>query len=60
LDAAAVVPSPKVSTVEEDSDGFKTVSYRKKAISGAPAVFTVKHRGQSLIGVRNSTSLQII
>jgi hypothetical protein len=38
LDAASVVPSSKVCTVEEDCDGFKTVPHRKKTTTGAPAV----------------------
>jgi hypothetical protein len=57
LDAASAVPSSKLSTAEEDSDGFKTVTYRKKTTMGAPAVVTVKHRHMLLNTVRNSASL---
>jgi hypothetical protein len=60
LDAASAVPSPTVSAVEEDSDGFKTVTYRKKTTTGAPVVVTVKHRRQPLIGVWNTVSLPSI
>jgi hypothetical protein len=60
LHAASAVPSPKASTVEEHPDGFKTVTYRKKTTTGAPAVITVKHCRQPLIGVRNSISLSVI
>jgi hypothetical protein len=59
LGAASAVPSPKVSTVEEDSDRFKTVTYGRKTITGAPEVITVKHRRQPLVGVRNSASVPI-
>jgi hypothetical protein len=37
--------------------GFKTVTYRKTTATGAPAVITVKHHHQPLIGLRNSASL---
>jgi hypothetical protein len=60
LDAASALPSPKVSAVEEESDGFKNVTYRKKTSTGALAVITVKHRRQPLIGVRNCASLPFI
>jgi hypothetical protein len=45
-----------VSNIEEDSDGFKTVIRRRKTTTGAPAVVTVKHCQQPLIGVRNTIS----
>jgi hypothetical protein len=49
---------PKVSGV--DSEGFTTVSYKKKPTSGTPSVNTVRQRRQLLIGVRNSSSLPIV
>jgi hypothetical protein len=55
LDSPSDVLSPKVSIVE-DSDGFKTVTSRRKTATGAPAVVTVKHCRQPLVGVRNSIS----
>jgi hypothetical protein len=60
LDVASAVPSSKLSNVEEDTDGFNTVAYRKKTTIGAPAVIILKHRRQPPIGVRNSASLPII
>jgi hypothetical protein len=51
-------PMNKVSG--EDSEGFTTVSYKKKPTSGIPSVNTVRHRRQPLIGVRNSASLPIV
>jgi hypothetical protein len=42
LHSASVAPSPKVSAVEEVFDGFKTLTYRMKTTTGAPAVITVK------------------
>jgi hypothetical protein len=75
LDAASAVPSPKVSTVKLDSDGFKTVSLKrerererereeeeeeKKTAPGASTVNTVKHCRQPLIGICNSPLLPII
>jgi hypothetical protein len=51
LVAASLVPS--LSTVEEDPDAFKVVTYRKKTTIGVPAVFIVKHSRQPLVGVRN-------
>jgi hypothetical protein len=59
LDSASDVPSPEVSTVEEDSDGFKTVTCRKRMTVSAPAVITVIHQGQPLIAVRNFASYQL-
>jgi hypothetical protein len=56
LDTESAAPSPQVSTVQVDSDGFKTVTYKKKTATGASAVNTVK----PLIGVRNSFLLPII
>jgi hypothetical protein len=49
----------KVSTVGEDSDCFKTVTYRNTRTTGAPAVITVEDRRQPLVGLRNSASLPI-
>lgn len=46
LDSASAFPSPKVSTVEKDSDGFKIVTYRKKKTTGSSMVITIKHRRQ--------------
>jgi hypothetical protein len=60
LDAASADLSPKVSTIEKDCDGFKTVTYRQKTIAGFLAVITVKHRRQPLIGVRNSAFLPTV
>jgi hypothetical protein len=60
LDAASAVPSPKVSIVEEESDGFETVANKKKTTTGAPAVITDKHRRQPLVGVLNSASIPIL
>jgi hypothetical protein len=50
LDAASVAPSPKVSTVEKDSDGFN---------HGVRAVTTVERRRQLLVGVWSSASLPV-
>jgi hypothetical protein len=44
----------------EESEGFTTVTYKKKPTSGTPSVNTVRHRRQPLIGVRNSASLPIV
>jgi hypothetical protein len=41
--------SPKVSTVEEGSDGFKTVTYRKKTITGTLAVLLLNIVGSLLL-----------
>jgi hypothetical protein len=49
---------PKVYGV--DSEGFTTVSYKKKPTSEIPSVNTVRQRRQPLIGVRNSASLPIV
>jgi hypothetical protein len=46
--------------VQIDSDGFKTVSYKKEAAGASAVNNTVKHRRQPLIGVRNSPLLPII
>jgi hypothetical protein len=43
-----------------DSEGFTTVSYKKKPIFGTPSVNTVRQSRQPLIGVRNSASLPIV
>jgi hypothetical protein len=43
-----------------DSDGFTTVTYKKKPASGTPSVNTVKQRRQPLIGVRTSASLPVV
>jgi hypothetical protein len=40
--------------------GFKIVTNKKKTTTGAPAIITVKHCWQPLIGVRKSASLPII
>jgi hypothetical protein len=50
----------KVSSVQNYTDGFKTVNYKKKTNTGTPAVITIKQRRQPLIGVRNSASLPIV
>jgi hypothetical protein len=60
LDTVSAVPSPEFSAVEEDSNVFKTVTYRQKTITGFPAVFTVTHRRHPLIGVQDSASLPIV
>jgi hypothetical protein len=39
---------------------LKTVTYREKTTGGAPAVITVTHRRQPLVGARNSASLPVI
>jgi hypothetical protein len=61
-DAASAVSSPTFLIAEEDSDGFKAVSYRKKTMAGAPAVISVKHHRQSLkcSGVWSSTYLPTV
>jgi hypothetical protein len=51
-------PMNKVSG--EDSEGFTTVSYKKKPTAGTPSVNTVRNRRQPLIGLRNSASLPIV
>jgi hypothetical protein len=44
-----------------DAEGFKTVRHKTKArAKSPPAVSTVRHRRQPLIGVRNSPSLPVI
>jgi hypothetical protein len=51
LDATSAVPSLKVSIVKDDSDGFKTVTYREMTTTTAHVGVTVKHHRQPLIGV---------
>jgi hypothetical protein len=34
LEAESAVPSPKVSCIQIDSDGFKTITYKKKTATG--------------------------
>jgi hypothetical protein len=51
LNAASAVLLPQVSNVEEDSHGFRTVTYREKTPTDAPAIITLIHRRQSPIGV---------
>jgi hypothetical protein len=53
LDTASAVPSPKVSTMQEGSESFKTVTYKKKTTTDAPVVNTVKHHWQPFIGVQS-------
>jgi hypothetical protein len=43
-----------------DSEGFATVSYKKKPTCGTPTVNTVRQHRRPLIGVRNSASLPIV
>jgi hypothetical protein len=50
----------KVCAFEEDSDGFKTVTYTEKTTTGAPVVITVEHRREPLVGVRNSASVPVV
>jgi hypothetical protein len=45
LDTAAAVPLPKVSTMQENSEGFKTVTYKKKSTTDASMVNTVTCMG---------------
>jgi L-2-hydroxyglutarate oxidase LhgO len=47
-EAASAVHSLKVSAIEEDSDGFKTVTYRKKTTTGASTEITVNIVGNFL------------
>jgi hypothetical protein len=49
---------PTVSGV--DSEGFTTVSYKKKPTSETHSVNTVRQRRQPLIGLRSSASLPIV
>ncbi|KDR11797.1 hypothetical protein L798_14176 [Zootermopsis nevadensis] len=48
---------PKVSSV--DTEGFTTVSHKKKPSSGTPSANTIRQRRQPL-GVRNSASVPIV
>jgi hypothetical protein len=63
-DVAATGISPSRPTALPDPDGFKTVTYRRKATSSTPpaevAVNKVKPRRQPLIGVSSSISLPVI
>jgi hypothetical protein len=52
LDAASAVCAPKVLPAKK-TDGFKSVTYRKKSTIGASAVLPVKHCRQPLIGARD-------
>jgi hypothetical protein len=59
LQAASAVISTKV-LMEEDSEGFKRVVYKKTRVPGGTVVILAKRRRQPLIGMRNSVSLPII
>jgi hypothetical protein len=60
LDALSPVPSLKLSTVKQDSDGFQSVACRNLVTTSVPLVITLIYSRQPLLGVRKSASLPII
>jgi hypothetical protein len=57
-DALSAGLKPSISRAV--SVGFTTVTYKKKPAPASIPVYTVKHRHQPLIGIRNSANLSIV
>jgi hypothetical protein len=60
VDAASHVPLHKLSSVEEYTDVFSTVTYRKNIRWQSPTVVIVECRRKHLIGVRKSAPLPTV